>query len=64
MKKDEMVQMCCGCGRIRIDGQWRRALAAVPVERISHGFCDRCFVKTMAVVMNHRRHGRGSRAAA
>ncbi len=61
--KKEMVRMCCGCGRIRVDGQWKKALATVPVERISHGFCDHCFAKTMSAVVNHRQHGRSSNIA-
>jgi|GEM_PF-4067000 len=63
MKKD-MVRMCCGCGRIRVDGQWRQALAAVPVDRITHGFCDHCYVKTMSVVVNHRNYRRPCGVAA
>ncbi len=62
--KKEMVRMCCGCGRIRIEGKWRKALVTVSVERISHGLCDHCFVRTMAVVVNHRPHGRACNIAA
>jgi hypothetical protein len=42
-----MVIECCGCKRVREEGEWKRP-AVVPADSISHTYCPACLATAQA----------------
>ncbi len=42
-----MTRMCCVCAKVEHEGQWRLGHRPSKNERVTHGYCPRCYLKVM-----------------
>ena len=50
-----MLRQCCECKRIWVNGKWVfPRLSQLAGADISHGYCNRCFEKTMRRIHQRR----------